>query len=54
VDALDDPAVRSRITDLGQEILPRDEQSPEALGALHKAEIEKRWPIIKAAKIRAE
>jgi tripartite-type tricarboxylate transporter receptor subunit TctC len=54
VDALDDPAVRSRITDLGQEIPPRDEQSPEALGALHKAEIEKWWPIIKAAKIRAE
>jgi tripartite-type tricarboxylate transporter receptor subunit TctC len=54
VDALDDPAVRSRITDLGQEIPRRDEQSPEALGALHKAEIEKWWPIIKAANITAE
>jgi tripartite-type tricarboxylate transporter receptor subunit TctC len=54
VDALADPVVRSRITDSGQEIFPREEQTPEALGALHKAEIEKWWPIIKAGDIKAE
>jgi hypothetical protein len=46
--------VRTRLTDLGQEIPPREEQKPEAFAALQKAEIEKWWPIIKAAKIKAE
>ena len=54
VEALADPAVRQRLTDLGQEIFPREQQTPEALAAFHKAEIEKWWPIIKAAGIRAE
>jgi tripartite-type tricarboxylate transporter receptor subunit TctC len=54
VAALADPAVRSRFTALGQEIPPRDEQSPEALDALVKADIEKWWPIIKAANIKPE
>ena len=53
-DALADPTVRARLADLGQEIFPRDKQTPEALGAFQKAEIEKWWPIIKAAGIKAE
>jgi len=52
--ALADPAVRSRLADLGQEIFPREQQTPEALGAYHKAEIEKWWPIIKAAGIKVD
>jgi tripartite-type tricarboxylate transporter receptor subunit TctC len=54
VDALDEPGVRQRLADLGQQIVPREEQTPETLAAFHKAEIEKWWPIIKAAGIRAE
>jgi tripartite-type tricarboxylate transporter receptor subunit TctC len=53
MDTLDDPRVRSRLGDLTQEIYPRDQQLPEALAALQKAEIEKWWPIIKAAGIKA-
>jgi tripartite-type tricarboxylate transporter receptor subunit TctC len=50
---LADPAVRQRFADQGQEIPPRERQTPEALGAHQKAEIEKWWPLIKAAGIRA-
>ena len=54
VAALAEPIVRQRLAELGQEIFPQDQQTPEALGAFQKAEIEKWWPIIKAANIRAE
>ncbi len=53
-EALDDPAVRQRITDLGAEIPPREQQAAEAFGAFHKAEIDKWWPFIKSAGIKAE
>src|SRR2546423_3206364 len=43
VEALADPAVQRRLVDLGLEIPPRDQQTPEALGAWHKAEIDKWW-----------
>lgn len=52
--ALDDSAVRSRLADLGQDVFPRDQQTPAALAVRHKAEIEKWWPIIKAAGIKSE
>ena len=53
VQALADPTVRQRLADLGQEIPPREQQTPEALGAYHKADIDKWWPVIKAANIKA-
>jgi tripartite-type tricarboxylate transporter receptor subunit TctC len=54
VDALADATVRARLRELGHEIVPPDQQTPEALHAYHKAEIEKWWPIIKAANIKPE
>lgn len=51
---LQDATVRQRLDDLGQDIPTSEQQSPEALYAYHKAEIEKWWPIIKAAGIKAE
>jgi tripartite-type tricarboxylate transporter receptor subunit TctC len=54
VAALADPAVRSRLADLGQEVLPPEQQTPEALGALVKADAEKWWPLIKELGIKAE
>jgi tripartite-type tricarboxylate transporter receptor subunit TctC len=54
VEALADPAVRTRLAELAQEIFPPEQQTPEALVALQKSEIAKWWPIIKAAGIKGE
>jgi tripartite-type tricarboxylate transporter receptor subunit TctC len=54
VQVLADPMVRKRFDELGIEITPLAQQSPEALRALQKAESERWWPIIKASNIKAE
>jgi tripartite-type tricarboxylate transporter receptor subunit TctC len=54
VETLADPAVRARSVDQGLDIPPRGQQTPEALAAFQKAEIEKWWPIVKAAGIKGE
>ena len=54
VEALSDPAVRKKLGDLGLEMPAKDQLSPEALGAWQKAEIEKWWPMIKAANVRID
>ncbi|WP_245431122.1 Bug family tripartite tricarboxylate transporter substrate binding protein [Rhodoplanes roseus] len=51
--ALADPAVRARLSDIGQDVPPREQQTPEALGALVEADIERWWPIIRAAGTKA-
>ena len=52
--ALADPAVKTRFSDLGLDVATREQQTPEGLAAFHKGEIEKWWPIIKAAGIKVE
>ena len=54
IEAVGDPSARQRLSDIGQEIFPTAQQTPEALAALQKAEIEKWWPIIKAANVRGD
>jgi len=54
VDALADTAVRSRLANLGVEVPPREQQTPEALTALQKADIAAWWPVIKAAGIKMQ
>jgi len=54
VDALRDPEIKQRFTEMGQELPPRAQQTPEALAALQAAEIAKWWPIIKAAHIEVQ
>ncbi|MFZ5690124.1 MAG: Bug family tripartite tricarboxylate transporter substrate binding protein [Pseudomonadota bacterium] len=52
--ALADPVTRERLTKIAQEIFPPEQQTPEALAAYHKAEIDKWWPIIKEAGIKPQ
>src|SRR5262245_53069906 len=52
--ALNNQSLRQRLTDAGQEIMPRDQQTGEALAKLHQAEIEKWWPFIRSANIKGE
>jgi tripartite-type tricarboxylate transporter receptor subunit TctC len=54
VEALSDPAVRKQLENLGLQMTPLDQLSPEALGAWQKAEIAKWWPMIKAANVKVE
>jgi tripartite-type tricarboxylate transporter receptor subunit TctC len=54
IGAFSDPSMRRTLTDLGLDIPAGAELTPEALGQFQKAEIEKWWPIIRAAGIRAE
>src|SRR4051812_21404159 len=54
VEALADPAVRTRFADLGLDVASREQQTPEGLAAFNKAEIEKWWPIIKSAGVKPE
>jgi tripartite-type tricarboxylate transporter receptor subunit TctC len=54
VRVLNEPAVRARFAQLGLDMASPEQQRPEGLAALHKAEIEKWWPIIKSANIKAE
>jgi tripartite-type tricarboxylate transporter receptor subunit TctC len=51
--AFADPAVRGKLEGIGQVIFPAEQQNPTALAAFHKAEVDKWWPIIKAAGIKA-
>jgi tripartite-type tricarboxylate transporter receptor subunit TctC len=54
IGALSDPVVQQRFRDMGQSTWPRAQQTPEALAAYQRAEIDKWWPIIKAAGIKGE
>jgi tripartite-type tricarboxylate transporter receptor subunit TctC len=54
VDALNDPAVRKQLENLGLQMPPKDRLSPEALGSWQKAEIAKWWPMLKAANVKVD
>jgi tripartite-type tricarboxylate transporter receptor subunit TctC len=54
VDALNDPAVRTKLENLGLQMPPPDQLAPQALGTLQKAEIAKWWPMIKAANVKID
>jgi tripartite-type tricarboxylate transporter receptor subunit TctC len=53
-ETLTDPVVRQRVADVGYDIPPAEQLTPQALAAYHKSETEKWWPIIKAANIKVE
>jgi tripartite-type tricarboxylate transporter receptor subunit TctC len=54
VEALADPAVKARFTELGLDVAGREQQTPEGLAAFQKVEIDKWWPIIKEAGVTAQ
>jgi tripartite-type tricarboxylate transporter receptor subunit TctC len=54
VAAMNDPAVRAKFETLGLQMPPKDQLTPEALGALQRAEIAKWWPMLKAANVKAD
>jgi tripartite-type tricarboxylate transporter receptor subunit TctC len=54
VEAMNDPAVRKQIENLGLQMPPSDKLTPQALGAWQKAEIEKWWPVIKSANVKVD
>ena len=54
MEALADPAIKARFADLGLDVVPREQQTPEALAAFQKAEIDKWWPLIRQAGIKVE
>ena len=54
VDALNDPAVRKQLENLGLQMPPKDQLTPQALGDWQKAEIAKWWPVIRAANVKVE
>jgi hypothetical protein len=53
-ETLADSAVQHRLAEVGQDIAPVEQQTPEGLGHFHKSEIGKWWPIIKAANIKPD
>jgi tripartite-type tricarboxylate transporter receptor subunit TctC len=54
VDALNDSSVRKQLENLGLQMPPQDQLTPEALGTWQKAEIAKWWPMIKAANVKVD
>ena len=54
VEALADPAMRARLAELGLDVASREQQTPQGLADFHKAEVDKWWPILKAANIKGE
>ena len=54
VDALNDPAVRKQLENLGLQMPSKDRQTPQALGDWQKAEVAKWWPMIKAANVKVD
>ena len=53
-DALADATVQKKLAEIGQELPPADQRSPDALAAFHKAECDKWWPIVREANIKPE
>jgi tripartite-type tricarboxylate transporter receptor subunit TctC len=54
VQSLADPALQKRFTELGLDVAPREQQTPEGLAKFQQAEMDKWWPLIKAAGIGAQ